>query len=320
LAKEGLERRAAAASTTGRTQAAVAAAKQAQPAQRIAAAWRWPGAILWVASLTLALSACASPSRRVEQRAADLGFRTITLPGTSFYHLAYEADGSSSSATLHVYVEHDGTPWFLNAVVSEDPTPRNPLALELMARDQGPRLFLGRPCYFELRHEPGCTPMLWTQRRYSAEVVESMSAALRSFLSTRSFRQVVLIGYSGGGTIAWLMAERLPETAAVVTVAANLDIDYWTSIHGYSPLAGSLNPALRAPLSSTIRQLHYVGSRDQNVPPSVVRSFALRHPEARVVELADFDHKCCWIEQWPQLLRGAERSASSLGGGYAVFD
>ena len=98
------------------------------------------------------------------------------------------------------------------------------------------------------------------------------------------------------------MAARIPETTRVVTIAANLDIGEWTRIHGYSPLAGSLNPALAPALAPAIDQLHYVGGHDTNVTPSVVGSFAHRHPEARVVEIAEFDHRCCWIERWPQLL------------------
>ena len=78
-------------------------------------------------------------------------------------------------------------------------------------------------------------------------------------------------------------------------------------IHGYSPLAGSLNPALMPPLPPTIAQLHYVGGRDRNVPPSVVQSFARRHPGARVIALADFDHECCWIDRWPKLLEEVQR-------------
>ena len=129
-----------------------------------------------------------------------------------------------------------------------------------------------------------------------------MVAALRTFLAMHPFRRVVLIGYSGGGTIAWLMAAYVPETTGVVTVAANLDTDDWARIHGFSVLEGSLNPALQPNLPPTIIQLHYVGGRDQNVPPSVVRSFARHHLEADVIEVADFEHGCCWVKRWPQLL------------------
>ena len=252
------------------------------------------------------LAACATPADRFDRRANALGFSAIGLQGTGFRHVAYTAGMFERSDTLHVYVEHDGTPWLDFTHPAPDPTPRTPLALELMAEDSGPRLFLGRPCYFarveETQSDSICTPLLWTHQRYSPQIIASMVAALRRFLTLHPFRRVVLIGYSGGGTLAWLMAAHVPETTAIVTVAANLDTDEWTRIHDYSPLAGSLNPALTPPLPPTIREFHYVGGRDRNVPPSVVQSFARRHPGARVIELADFDHECCWIERWPKLL------------------
>jgi dienelactone hydrolase len=132
-----------------------------------------------------------------------------------------------------------------------------------------------------------------------------MVAALRSFLAQHPYRRVVLVGYSGGGTVAWLMAPRVPQAAGVVTIAANLDIDLWTSLHHYSPLAGSLNPALLPALPPSIAQTHYAGGSDRNVPPAVGESFRRGHPEARVVIIADFDHECCWIERWPELVAEA---------------
>ncbi len=255
-----------------------------------------------LALMAAALAGCATPAEHFERRGAGLGFAAMGLQGEGFHHLAYVAGMHEGSDTLHVYVEHDGTPWIDFTHVADDPTPRTPFALELMAQDAGPRLLLGRPCYHKPIKDSGCGPLLWTHRRYSAEVVTSMVAALRSFLSMHPFRRLVLIGYSGGGTIAWLMAVHVPETIAVVTVAANLDVDEWARVHGYSSLNGSLNPALLPELSPAIVQLHYVGSRDRNVPPSIVRSFARNHHGARIVEVADFGHTCCWIERWPQLL------------------
>jgi len=147
--------------------------------------------------------------------------------------------------------------------------------------------------------------MLWTHRRYSPEVIASMVAALREILSQHRYRQVLLIGYSGGGTVAWLMGGQLPDTVGVVTIAANLDVGAWTKIHGYSTMEGSLNPATLPQLSFAIVQVNYFGGRDQNVPPSVIRSFARSHPEAKEVEIAEFDHICCWIKRWPGLLEEA---------------
>jgi dienelactone hydrolase len=132
-----------------------------------------------------------------------------------------------------------------------------------------------------------------------------MASALRAFLAQHPYRHVVLIGYSGGGTLAWLLASQVPQTRAVVTIAANLDTDAWTTLHRYSAMSGSLNPALQPPLPSSIVDIAYVGGRDNNVPASIARSFAEHHPKARVIEVADFDHRCCWIERWPALLEPA---------------
>ena len=252
----------------------------------------------------MALAACATPAERFDRRAGALGLESVRLQGDGFHHRGYAAGVERGAGTLHVYVEHDGTPWADFNRVSSDPTPRRPYALELMAKDTGPRLFLGRPCYFDARENPSCDPLVWTHGRYSPAVVRSMVAALRGFLAAHPYPHVVLVGYSGGGTLAWLIAARVPETTRVVTIAANLDVDDWARIHGYSPLSGSFDPALEPPLLPAIDQLHFVGGRDANVPPSVVRSFARRHPGARVIEIADFDHDCCWIERWPQLLAG----------------
>jgi pimeloyl-ACP methyl ester carboxylesterase len=253
-----------------------------------------------------ALAACATPAERFERRAADLGFAPMLLHGEGFEHRSYAAQAGEAGNTLHVYIEHDGTPWASLDRAADDPTPRTPVALELMAKDTGPRLLLGRPCYFESHIKPPCGQLLWTHERYSPAVVASMVAALRRYLAAHPFRQLVLVGYSGGGTLAWLIAAQMPETTGLVTIAANLDTEHWTRLHGYSPLAGSLNPAAAHPLPVAISERHYVGGRDVNVPPSVVHSFVQHHPRASVIEIADFDHVCCWVKRWPQLLAGTD--------------
>ncbi|MES2259448.1 MAG: alpha/beta fold hydrolase [Pseudomonadota bacterium] len=273
---------------------------------------RRAGARLIALAAVAMLAACGTPAERFERRASVLGFNSILLRGDGFDHRSYAVQAEKAGTTLHVYIEHDGTPWARVDSVSEDPTPRTAYALELMAKDSGPRLLLGRPCYFQEKTNPRCSPLAWTHERYSLEVVASMVAALRRYLSAHPFRHVVLVGYSGGGTLAWLMAARVPETTGLVTIAANLDIDQWARLHNYSALVGSLNPATAPALSPSVAERHYVGGRDVNVPPSVVRSFARRHPGASVIEIADFDHTCCWIEHWPRLLAGPDSAATSV--------
>lgn len=260
---------------------------------------------LVVSAVALLACACATPSQDFAREAHALGFASAIIEGDPFRHAVWFAQVDEPADALHVYIEHDGTPWIDVTRVSDDPTPRTPFALELMAHDRGPRLFLGRPCYFDTRNDAACSASSWTHRRYAPEVVHSMASALRAFLAQHPYRHVVLIGYSGGGTLAWLLASQVPQTRAVVTIAANLDTDAWTTLHRYSAMTGSLNPALQPPLPSTIVDIAYVGGRDDNVPPSIARSFAGRHPNAKIVDVAQFDHTCCWIERWPELLESA---------------
>ena len=269
----------------------------------------------WLGAMT-ALAACSTLAESYERRALALGFHAIVLHGDGFEHRSFASQPGDRGETLHVYVEHDGIPWERIDRVAANPTPRKPYALELMARDTGPRLLLGRPCYVEQGAKPPCGPQLWTNERYSPGVVRSMVAALRDYLAIHPYRQVAIIGYSGGGAIAFLMAAHVPETRGLVTVAANLDIDAWTDSHGYSALAGSLNPAAAPALPPGIDERHYVGGRDTNVPPSVLKAFWRRHPGANVIEIAEFDHTCCWLERWPDLLASMpalHRPASSTG-------
>lgn len=251
----------------------------------------------------LHLVGCATPSESIVDRIQELKFSVTTVTGTKYRHLVAQAE-VADHGPIHIYVEHDGVPWARPDVVSSDPTPRHPLALELMARDKGHRVYLGRPCYFGLKDDPGCSARLWTDARYSDEVVESLAEVVNRIVATRKKADtVVLIGYSGGGTITWLMAKHIPATTAVVTVAANLDVAAWTTLHNFTPLAGSLDPAKEAPLPQRIRQVHMVGGRDSNVPPALTRSVALRQSDTKVIEMPAFDHVCCWLERWPGLLQ-----------------
>jgi hypothetical protein len=250
------------------------------------------------------LAACASPVRQWWQHVAAAGFASSVTPGDRFRHVVLDKPGRPSRV-LHVYIDGDGTPWERDRPAA-DPTPRNPLVLELMRLDEGRSLYLGRPCYHGLAGDPGCAPALWTSDRYSDAVVSSMTAALRAHVASQTFDRVAFIGYSGGGALAMLLAPRVPQAAAVVTVASNLDTDAWTAHHRYLRLAGSLNPAAQAPLPPNVYQRHYVGDRDRVVPPKTLPVGSLEG--ATVVLVPGFDHVCCWPRLWPSILADLHRA------------
>jgi pimeloyl-ACP methyl ester carboxylesterase len=232
-----------------------------------------------------------------------LGFVRQVIRGTDYNHVVYRNTAERKDGVLHVYLEGDGTPWLTPDWIAADPTPREPLALELMAQDGAPSLYLGRPCYHGLAEIPPCNPLLWTSRRYGPEVIDSMTAALQKFLSQSLYDGIAFIGYSGGGTLAMLLAERFPQTRAVLTVAGNLDPERWAAWHDYSPLTGSLNPATRLPLRSDIVQLHFAGGRDENMPVELTSFTISQQPFAKLIVINTSDHECCWQSEWPLILK-----------------
>lgn len=249
------------------------------------------------------VSACATPAAHVDERAGLLGLSRAVVQGAPFEHVIYR-NAISKSSLLHVYLEGDGSPWLNRYTVSPDPTPRQPLMLELLALDPAPALYLGRPCYHGFAARPPCTPLVWTARRYSPDVVDSMAAALRAWRAAapQSYDGLVWLGHSGGAALALLLAERFPDTQAVLTIAGNLDPDAWAAHHQYSPLTGSLNPARLPPLPASVVQLHFFGERDHNVPMNLMLPAVRRQPAARLSVWRNFNHACCWPTVWPALL------------------
>jgi predicted alpha/beta hydrolase family esterase len=252
----------------------------------------------------LQLSGCMSPAQKFDRIAKRSSLREVAIAGDGFGHRIYRTRSSpQAGGVLLVYLEGDGTPGAEGGTrPSHDPTARQPLALQMMTATRRAGIYLTRPCYNGLSRAPECSSSLWTSARYSEPVVTSMCAALERYVDQTDVG-IVLIGFSGGGTLAMLMAHCVRNLRGIITVAANLDIDAWTSLHGYLPLQDSLNPArLNEPPGAVV---HYVGERDTNVPPSMLASYFSQRPSALVLRMPEFDHACCWVAQWPALLEAA---------------
>ena len=250
----------------------------------------------------LALGGCATPAAQLEQLAAAHDWTLSVVHAEVFTLTTYRNRVPLACGTLHVYLAGDGTPWRTPWQVADDPTPRHPLVWRLMARDPAPAWYLGRPCYHGAARDPGCTPWHWTMGRYSETVVAALATALRARVAQEGVRRVVLIGHSGGGTLAWLLAPRIPQTRLVITLAGNLNLAAWTARHGYTPLVDSLDPAAGPPLPAGIAQWHLVGTRDDNVPPGLLRALVPHLvPADRVREVAA-DHRNGWETPWSQEL------------------
>jgi pimeloyl-ACP methyl ester carboxylesterase len=259
--------------------------------------------------LALFLAGCTSNATRIEELAAALGMtRSVVVTDAFRSPIFMRGAPGPQHATLAIFIEGDGVPWEGGRQPSLDPATRDPVALKLLAQTPVSAAYVARPCYHDMSGER-CTPERWTMERYSDEIVSSMTDVVRTTALQAKARSVVLVGYSGGGVLAVLIAERLDNVSAVITVGANLDTDAWTRHHDYLPLSGSLNPA-----ASTAEhrwpETHLYGARDQNVPPATAEAYFKRHPGARRRIVDANDHVCCWVEQWPQLWREISAVAS----------
>jgi pimeloyl-ACP methyl ester carboxylesterase len=243
-----------------------------------------------------------SPAEHGSDLAIRAGATQTRVDGAGFEHVVFLHGVDPASAKIHIYFGSDGSPFQRGDRINADPTARDPLALQLMLADPQPSIYVGRPCYEGLAAAPDCDPIFWTLQRYSEAIVASMTAAVTQLLAAAPNARVTLIGYSGGGVLAVLVANRVSQIDTVVTIAANLDIDAWTNLHGYSPLVGSINPATQTEWRAALRQVHFAGAKDDNVPPALIKKFAATLPTAQVEVIDRFDHRCCWLAQWPALL------------------
>lgn len=263
-------------------------------------------------AMLLALTGCIGGLQdRIEQaqqiaRSGGLSRRIVEAGG--FRLLGFErAADAQPDRPLVVYLEGDGRAWVSPWRPASDPTPTDPTALRLAAADPGgPLLYLARPCQY-LASAP-CGVALWTDGRLSQRVVAAFQQALDDAKRRSGRKRIGLIGYSGGGALAALLAERRSDVAWLVTVAADLDLAAWTRLHKVDPLSGSLDPADAADRLTGVPQVHFVGAEDRVVPPGIVAGFLSRLPAdapARLVTMPGFDHECCWVDAWPGLLARA---------------
>ena len=254
-----------------------------------------------VVVIGLLLQSCASPAENLLRRAGELGLVRQTFIANGFQLESFSKADSRARRVLHVYLEGDGLPWLTKEWISADPTPRYPLMLHLMALDGSPSLYLGRPCYNGHARDVGCSPLLWTYRRYSPEVVSALADALQGFLLKHAYAGLVFIGHSGGGALALLLAIRFPTTRAVVTLAGNTDTQVWTDLHGYTRLVGSLNPANFT--GGDFKEIHWLGGKDAVIPPNVFMPVLKQRHASKINVIPDYDHVCCWKNGWSQILK-----------------
>lgn len=258
------------------------------------------------------ISACSSiPSgvarqQQADRLAAEKNWHALPIASSQGMLKAYLPTQirPDPAAVLTVFIEGDGLAWVSRSQPSSDPTPIDPLALRLALIHPGRQAaYLGRPCQYVDAETTACPSRLWLAQRFSEDATTLTDRALDELKQRFQANRLVLVGFSGGGTIAALIAARRSDVAVLITLGGNLDHAEWTRFHHITSLEGSLNPADEAERLQWVRQLHFVGAQDTIVPPQIVEHYAQRFPPTRrplVRIVADANHHCCWVQQWPR--------------------
>ncbi len=229
------------------------------------------------------------------------------IPAGPFLLTAWERVRAKGK-TANIYIEGDGLAWVSRSRPSNDPTPTNPLALHLASRDDGQNvIYLARPCqYTKLKTGNACDVKYWTAARFAPEIIDAMNAALDDIKAHYSLSGFNLVGYSGGGAVAVLLAGRRDDVLTLRTVAGNIDTETFSTMHGISQLAGSLNPLESAARTAHIPQQHFIGANDKVVTAGLYANFARAAGDRRCIRatlVPGADHETGWVNQWPELLK-----------------
>ncbi|TRZ91011.1 MAG: alpha/beta hydrolase [Rhodocyclaceae bacterium] len=266
-------------------------------------------ALLSAAFLFAVLSACSTSgsfrdAREIAAWAGERGFAEAPIQAGAFRLTAFVRKPSIPSDTLAIYIEGDGAAWRTPYHPPRDPTPTKPVSLTLAAADPSAAVvYLGRPCqYLSADELERCDSAYWTERRFAPEVVAAYEAAINQQKAALAVRRLRLIGYSGGGVLATLLAARRDDVDVLVTVAAPLAVVEWVAWHDASQLKGSLDPAELGENVRLPHSVHFVGGKDVIVPPAIVESF-VRRKGGRTETISGFDHECCWARDWTTLLQ-----------------
>ena len=220
-----------------------------------------------------------------------------------------------ASKPLFVYIEGDGKAWVSKYRLSSNPTPDDPLTLKLAAIDKHPNvIYIARPCQFtELNLDRNCSSKYWSTARYSKQVVDSINEVIDNFKNfvfkeNKDGNGIHLIGYSGGATIAGIIASHRHDIKSLRTIAGNLDHDAVSDFHKTTKLDQSLNLINFTENISHIPQIHYIGEHDQIIPVYVVKNFVakinnFKHTNcATYMILSKLDHYHGWEKAWSELV------------------
>ena len=267
--------------------------------------------ILMLLSTIIFTNGCASRldlnkrKRKADDIAAISNMQEHIIPA-GLFNLTTWQRVREAGETIHIYIEGDGLAWLSKYKVSNNPTPPEPLTLELATRDRNPNvIYIARPCQYSGWNKHGhCSSLFWTHGRTAPEVIKSFQIALDQIKIKYTAKDFVLTGYSGGGAVAAILAGTRDDVVALRTVAGNLDYKTFTNHHKVSPMHASQEPINFAYDTRTIPQLHFIGGRDKIIPEIIFNKWAsvANNPSCvKKLVLPNVSHDKGWVDEWNRL-------------------
>ena len=256
---------------------------------------------------SLLLGSCAFktvPQTANGQSIESLGFNAIPVhPIFKAYLRIRPSDDALRARTLTIYIEGDGASWLFKTIPPRNPTPDQSLVVALAASDSNPYiLYLARPCQFiDVQTIKECDESLWTDGRFSTQVITLFNQAIDEIVRSMPPLRLNLVGHSGGGTLATLIAAQRSDVNCLVTLASPLDLSAWTQALAIAPLLKSKNPAEPNANLKQIRQTHYLGENDRIVTKESIGRYRNFPPQTEFITISGFDHRKFWVEHWPML-------------------
>lgn len=241
------------------------------------------------------LVGCANHLQALKESVPDKSVMVLEESGFPVVVLAPRS--TASDRHMRVFIEGDGRAWITRSSPSLDPTPTKSFLVELSQQEPG-SAYMGRPCQYVLSEK--CRVAYWTSHRFGREVLDSMTAALDALKAQRGVESFELVGYSGGGAMALLLAGARDDVRSVQTLAGNLAPAYWAASRKLTPLDGSLEPASMRDRLQAIPQRHFYGLSDQVVPYDVATHYRDSIGDSSCLELVAVQatHSVGWPEAW----------------------
>ena len=218
--------------------------------------------------------------------------------------MAWTPPKQSTNKTIRIYIEGDGKAWIRKGRPSSDPTPENRLVHYLMKEDRQTDIaYLGRPCQYIQTSE--CHSKIWTFERYSKSIIALMSYSVDKIKQHGSYQQVELVGYSGGATIALLLAAQRDDIISIRTVAGNLAPAFTNNLHGVTEMLSAMNPLDFRKALSHIPQIHFYGTSDSVIPDKISHHYfsQMNNSECITIKPVPASHHSGWAERWQELLK-----------------